>query len=50
MLLGGIAMKLSDTKKAVIDDTILFIWNEGSKLNLAMINRLIQELIEVIEV
>ena len=43
-------IKLSDTKKAVVDDTLLYIWKNASELGLNDMNRLIQELIEVMEV
>ena len=41
-------MKDKETKLAVIDDTILKVWNEAESLSENDINRIIQELKEVL--
>ena len=46
-LKGGEQMK--DEQLATLDDTILYIWKNAKHLNLKDINRMIQELKEVLE-
>ena len=41
-------MKDKETKLAVIDDTILYVWKEAENLSENDINKIIQELKEVI--
>ena len=40
---------MDDEKMSVLDDTILYIWKNARELSLRDVNRLIQELIEVID-